>query len=164
MFKTNINETDLLSIFSSMWAKHLFVSYFLFSKAYIPPERKIPVSGAGVGQCPRRPNFALGIPTYWYLKCENLRYPTPNPRRQTPDAKPPTPNPRRQTPDAKPPTPNLNFALAPTPNPDASQWNIGCVGSQRKMLALAMYISCFLCRFHLRLAPNANPISSGIWA
>ena len=93
-------------------------------------------SEAGVGQCPRRQNFALGIPTCWYLKCENLRFPTPN----------------------------LKFALAPTPNPDASHWNIGCVGSQRKMLALAMYISCFLCRFHLRLVPNANPISGGIWA
>ena len=34
---------------------------------------------------------------------------------------------------------------------DASQWNIGYVGSQRKMLALAMYISFFLCRFHLHL-------------
>ena len=62
------------------------------------------------------------------------------------------------------PTPNLKFVLDPTPNPDASQWNIGCVGSQRKMLALAMYISFFLCRFHLRLGPNANPISGGIWA
>ena len=74
------------------------------------------VSGAGVGQCPLRQTFALKIPTCWYLKCENLRYPMPN----------------------------LKFALAPTPNSDASQWNIGCVGSQRKMLALAMYISCFL--------------------
>ena len=27
-----------------------------------------------------------------------------------------------------------------------------------------MYISCLLCRFHLHLVPNANPISSGIWA
>ena len=45
------------------------------------------------------------IPTCWYLKCENLRFPTPN----------------------------LKFALAPTPNPDASQWNIGCVGSQREI-------------------------------
>ena len=58
----------------------------------------------------------------------------------------------------------LKFAFSPTPTPNASQWNIGCVGSQRKMLALAMYISCFLCRFHLRLVPNSNPISSGIWA
>ena len=58
----------------------------------------------------------------------------------------------------------LKFAFSLTPTPDASQWNIGCVGSQCKILALAMYISCFLCRFHLRLVPNANPISSGIWA
>ena len=36
--------------------------------------------------------------------------------------------------------------------------------AKRKMLALAMYISFFLCRFHLRLGPNANPISGGIWA
>ena len=62
------------------------------------------------------------------------------------------------------PTQNLQFAFYPTRNPNASQWNIGCVGSQRKMLALAMYISCFLCIFHLRLVPKANPISSGIWA
>ena len=27
-----------------------------------------------------------------------------------------------------------------------------------------MYISCFLCRFHLRRAPNANPFLGGIWA
>ena len=58
----------------------------------------------------------------------------------------------------------LKFAFFPTPTPDASQWNIGCVGSQRKILVLAMYISCFLSRFHLRLVPNTNPISSGIWA
>ena len=58
----------------------------------------------------------------------------------------------------------LKFAFSPTPTPDASQWNIGCVGSQRTILVLAMYISSFLCRFHLRLVPNANPISSGIWA
>ena len=43
------------------------------------------------------------IPTCWYLKCA--------------------------FPDAKLPTPNLKFALAPTPNPDTSQWYIGCVGS-----------------------------------
>ena len=39
----------------------------------------------------------------------------------------------------------LKFAFSPMPTPDASQWNIGCVGSQRKMLPLAMYISCFFC-------------------
>ena len=55
------------------------------------------------------------------------------------------------------------FALGSQREPHF-QRNIGCVGSQRKMLALAMYISCFLCIFHLRLVPNANPISGGIWA
>ena len=49
----------------------------------------------------------------------------------------------------------LKFAFSPTPTPDASQWNIGCIWSQRNILALAMYISCFLCRFHLCLVPNA---------
>ena len=55
------------------------LQYHNNSKAYIPPERKIP----GVGGIAQHQNFALGIPTCWFLKCENLRYPTPNPRRQT---------------------------------------------------------------------------------
>ena len=88
-------------------------------------DAKYLASGVGVGQCPRRQNFALEIPTCWYILA----------------------------------LPNTKICVIP----DASQWNIGCVGSQRKMLALAMYISCFLCRFHLRLVPNGNPISSGIW-
>ena len=58
-------------------------------------------SGCGVGQCPRRQTFALGIPTCWYILAL--------PRRQSP-------------------TPMLKFALLPTPTPDASQWNIGGVG------------------------------------
>ena len=66
---------------------------------------------------------------------------------------------RRQTPDAKP-----KICVSPDANPDASQWNIGGVGSQRKILALAMYISFFVCRFHSRWVANANPISSRIWA
>ena len=49
-------------------------------------------------------------------------------------------------------------------SPDAGQWNIGVVGTQRKIFALAMYISYFLCRFHLHLVANANPVSGGIWA
>ena len=65
------------------------------------------------------------------------------------------------------PTRTLKFTLPPTRNLKfvASQWNIGCVGSQRKILALAMYISCFfvLISFALGIA-NANPVSSGIWA
>ena len=55
--------------------------------------------GPGVGLDPQRQNFASGIPTCWYLKMRN---------------------PRRQT---------LIFALPPMPTPDASQWNIGGVGS-----------------------------------
>ena len=55
------------------------------------------------------------------------------------------------------------FALGSKHKPN-SQWNIGGVGCLALGLALAMYISCFLCRFHLRLVPNANPISGGIWA
>ena len=62
------------------------------------------------------------------------------------------------------PTRNLKVAFYPTRNPNASQWNIGCVGCQRKIFASGMYISCFLCRFHLRRAPNANPFLCGIWA
>ena len=77
-------------------------------------DAKYLASGVGVGQCPRRQNFALDIPTCWYILA---------------------------LPNAKiwsPLTPNLKFALPPTPTPNASQWNIGGVG----LLALAMYISC----------------------
>ena len=62
------------------------------------------------------------------------------------------------------PTQNLKVAFYPTRNPNASQWNIGCVGCQRQIFASGMYISGFLCRFHLRWAPNANPFLGGIWA
>ena len=58
----------------------------------------------------------------------------------------------------------LKFALAPTPTPDASQWNISGVGPLALGLALGMYISCFLCWFPLRFVANANPVSGGIWA
>ena len=50
----------------------------------------------------RRKIFALGIPTCWYLKTRKFVFS---------------------------PTPNLRFALPPTRNHNASQWNIGCVGS-----------------------------------
>ena len=110
-------------------------------KAYIPPEHKIHGVGGWRWTMPPTPGFCVWDTNMLVSKIWKFAFP-----------------------DAKPPTPNLKFALAPMPNPDASQWNIGCVGSQSKMLALAMYISCFLCRFHLRLVPNANPISGGIWA
>ena len=56
------------------------------------------------------------------------------------------------------------FAFLPDAKPKSCQWNIGCVGCQRNIFASSMYISCFLCRFYLRLAPNANPFFGGIWA
>ena len=34
---------------------------------------------------------------------------------------------------ALPPTPNLKFAFSPMRNPNTSQWNIGCVGSQTQI-------------------------------
>ena len=58
--------------------------------------------GPGIGLDPQRHNFALGIPTRWYLKTRKF---------------------------ALPPTPNLKFEFLPTQNPNASQWNIGCIGS-----------------------------------
>ena len=39
----------------------------------------------------------------------------------------------------------LKFALAPTATPDASQWNIGGVGSSGVGHVYFMYISCCLC-------------------
>ena len=56
------------------------------------------------------------------------------------------------------PTRNLKVVFYPTQNPNASQWNIGCVGCQRKIFASGMYISCFLCRFHLRQAQQRKPV------
>ena len=62
------------------------------------------------------------------------------------------------------PTPNLKFALPQTQNPNASQWNIGCVGSQTQNVCVGnVHFIFFVCRFHLRLVANENPISSGIW-
>ena len=44
------------------------------------------------------------------------------------------------------PTPNLKFALPPTPTPDASQWNIGGVGSPTKIFRLGHVH--FICVWH----------------
>ena len=96
-----IHKTDLTSFKQKL---EIFAANFEICFTFKPifhQNAKYLASGAGVGQCPRRQTFALEIPTCWYLKCENLRFPTPN----------------------------LKFALAPTPNSDASQWNIGGVGS-----------------------------------
>ena len=60
------------------------------------------VLGPGVGLDPKHHNFALPIPTCWYLK--TLKF-------------------------ALTPMRTLKFVLSPLPTPNASQWNIGCVGS-----------------------------------
>ena len=69
------------------------------------------------------------------------------------------------------PTLTLKLALPPTPTPNASQWNIGGVGSSGVGHVYFMYISCI---FHvvcatfsalaMRKLADANPVSSGIWA
>ena len=76
-------------------------------------DAKYLASGVGVGQRPRRQNFALEIPTCWYILalpnakiCDILGL-------------------------ASGVTPNLKFALSPMPTPNASQWNIVCVGFPR---------------------------------
>ena len=93
-------------------------------------DAKYLASGVGVGQCPRRQNFALEIPTCWYiLALPNAKicvFPDANPRRQSVE---------------------YRFRWVPTQNAG--------IGHVHFM---------FLCRFHLRLVPNAKPISSGICA
>ena len=88
-------------------------------KAYIPPECKIPGVGGWRWAMVPTPEFWVGDTNMLVSKMWKFAFP-----------------------DAKPPAPNLEFALVPTPNPDASQWNIGGVGSWRWVLALGMYISC----------------------
>ena len=65
----------------------------------------------------------------------------------------------------------LKFALAPTPTPEASQWNIGGVRSSGIGNVYFMYISCI---FHvvsgsfsalaMRKLADAKAVFSGIWA
>ena len=62
-------------------------------------------------------------------------------------------------PDTKP-----KSCVYPTPTPDTSQWNIGGVRPSGVGAGVGHVHFIFLCRFHLRLVVNANPVSSGIWA
>ena len=89
---------------------HMY-TYFLNQtlKTIFHCDAKYLALGVGVGQCPRRQNFALEIPTCWYLGANA--------------------NPFCVLPDAFNPTRNLKFAFYPMRNPNASQWNIGCIGS-----------------------------------
>ena len=74
----------------------------------------------GLGPCigldPQCFNFALGIPTCWYLKMREFPLHL---------------------------MPNLN--LPPTRNPNASQWNIGCLGSQMQISRVGhVHLSFFM--------------------
>ena len=72
---------------------------------------------------------------------------------------------------ALPPAPNPKFALPPTPTPDASQWNIGGVGSSGTGHVYFVYISCILHVYFIsfsalamRKLADAKADSSGILA
>ena len=76
-------EMMILDVFMGMDNSIIIPYATLFVQCRVKPifhcDAKYLVSGVGVGQCLRRQHFALGIATCWYLKCENLRYRTPNP-------------------------------------------------------------------------------------
>ena len=71
----------------------------------------------GIGLDPQCHNFTLGIPTCWYIKM--LKF-------------------------ALPPIRTLKFALHQHQPPTRADGIQVALGPQRKILALAMYISCFL--------------------
>ena len=62
-------------------------------------------------------------------------------------------------PDAKP-----KFALHPTQNPNASQWNIGCVGSLALGLCVGHVHFIFFVLISFALGSDANAVFGGIWA
>ena len=101
--------------------------YDAISKAYIPLRRKIFVLGPCVGLEPQRQNFALGIPTCWYLKTRKFVLP------RTPNLKfglPPTPNPKRKS---------VEYRLRWLQNTNFSRWP-------------CTFLFC-LCRFHSLWVP-----------
>ena len=114
----------------------MILSSFLWesTKAYIPLRRKIPGVGDWRWAMPLTPEFCIGdtnMLVSWSQRGPlNWHHP---------------------------PTPSLKFAFYPTRNPIARQWNIGCVGSQRKILALAMYISCFFLLISFALGSQPEP-------
>ena len=70
-------------------------------KAYIPLEQKTSRIGGLRWSIPPMKNFALGIPTCWYLKTLTF---------------------------ALPPMRPLKFAFPLTQNPNASHWNVARIG------------------------------------
>ena len=65
---------------------------------------------------------------------------------------------------AVPLTQIFKFALPPTQNPNASQWNIGCVGSQTQNFCVGHVHSTLFVLIPFVLVTQRNPVCSGIWA
>ena len=88
------------------------------------------------GQCPQSQNFALEIPTCWYILA-------------LPNAKI----------CAKP-----KIALLPTPTPDDSQWNLGGVRPFGVGAGVGHVHFMFFVLISFAFCSQRNPVSSGIWA
>ena len=96
--------------------------------------------GTGVGLDPQRHNFCVTytlIPTCWYLR--TLKF-------------------------ALPPTQILKCALPQTRNPNASQWNIGCVGFQAQHYCIGHVHFMLFVSISFQWVANANAVFSGRWA
>ena len=87
--------------------------------------------GPGVGLDHRHHNFALGIPTCWYLK--TLKF-------------------------ALPPPSNLKFALPPNATPNTSRWNIGCVGSPAVGAGIGHVHFIFFVLISFALGSHSEPL------
>ena len=109
------------------------------SKAYISLQHKTIRVGSWHWLRPPTPKFCVGDTNIRYLK--TLKF-------------------------ALPQMGNIKFALPPTQNPNASQWNIGCVGSPTQNFRIGhVYFKLFvLISFALGWLPSANPVCSGVWA
>ena len=59
--------------------------------------------------------------------------------------------------------PNAN-PIGPNTNPNASLWNMVCIGYERVGFRLGMSISCCLSHFRLHWVAKASVVSGGIWA
>ena len=95
----------LLSVFELRYNPQSVSKYADVLKPIFHCDAKYLASGVGVEQCTRRQNFVLPNAKYTNM----LVYFALG--------------------DAHFPTRNLKVAFYPTRNPNASQWNIGCVGS-----------------------------------
>ena len=94
--------------------------------AYIPLRHKNISVGSLRWLRPPTRNFALGMPTCCYLK--TLKF-------------------------LLPPTQIIKFALPPMRNPNVSQWNIGCIGSQTQISGIGHVHLIFLVSISFALGP-----------